>query len=103
MVIFYVLFDALQRIPSVNKGTHGRRRTNFCSCCVAFLPRTSSTRQSSALQEQKLVSFRLYDPDHRYLGDFQGGRLRRTGRTPIEDNAENHPNIYGQGVYSYVH
>ena len=90
-------------VPSVNKGTHGRRRTNFCSCCVAFLPRTSSTRQSSASQGQKLTSFRLSDPDHRYFGNLQGGRLRRTGRTLIEDNAENYRNIMVQGVCALVH
>ena len=90
-------------IPSVDKGTHGWKRANFCPCCVAFVPRTSSTRQSSALQGQKLTSFRLPDTDHRYSGDLQGGRLRRTGRTLIEDNAENHPNIMVQGVCPFVH
>ena len=90
-------------IPSVDKGTHGRRRANFCPCFVAFLPRTSSTRQSSASQGQKLTSFRLSDPDHRYFGNLQGGRLRRTGRTLIEDNAENYRNIMVQGVCALVH
>ncbi len=51
-------------IPSVYKGTHGRKRTSFCPCCVAFIPHTSSMRQSSALHGQKLISFRLFDPDH---------------------------------------
>ena len=90
-------------IPSVDKGTHGRRRANFCPCFVAFLPRTSSTRQSSASQGQKLTSFRLSDPDHRYFGNLQGGRLRRTGRTLIEDNAENYRNIMVQGVCALVY
>ncbi len=91
------------QLPSVDKGTHGRRRANFCPCFVAFLPRTSSTRQSSASQGQKLTSFRLSDPDHRYSGHLQGGRLRRTGRTLIEDNAENDRNIMVQGVCPLVH
>ncbi len=90
-------------IPSVNKGIHGRKRIHFSLCRVAFIPRTSSTRQSSALQRLKWISFRLFDPVHRYLSDFQGGRLRRTGRTPIEDNVENHSNIMEQGVYPLVH
>ena len=41
-------------------------------------------------------------PDHRYSGDLQGGQLRRTGRTLIEDNAGNHPNIMVQGVCAHV-
>ena len=85
-------------VPSFDKVTHGRIRTNFCPCCVTFVPRTSSTRQLSALQERKFVSFRLFDPDHRNFPDFQGGRLRRTGRTPIEDNTENQENFMVQGV-----
>ena len=84
-------------IPSVDKGTHGRRRANFFFCFVAFFPRTSSTRQSSALQGQKLTSFRLSDPDHRYSGNLQGGRLRRTERTLIEDNADKLPEYHGSG------
>ncbi len=93
----------IESLPSVDKGTHGRRRTNFCPCFVTFLPRTSSTRQSSASQGQKLTSFRLSDPDHRYFGNLQGGRLRRTGRTLIEDNAENYRNIMVQGVCALVY
>ena len=56
-------------VPSVDKGTHGRRRANFCPC----------------------------------FGNLQGGRLRRTGRTLIEDNAENYRNIMVQGVCALVH
>ena len=87
----------------MDKGIHGRKRIYFSLCRVAFIPRTSSTRQSSALQRLKWISFRLFDPVHRYLSDFQGGRLRRTGRTPIEDNTENRSNIMEQGVYPLVH
>ncbi len=86
-----------QIVPSFDKVTHGRIRANFCSCCVTFTPRTSSTRQSSALQERKFAPFRLFDPDHKNLPDFKGGRLRRTGRTLIEDNAENRTNFMVQG------
>ena len=35
--------------------------------------------------------------------DFQGRRLKRTGRTLIEDNAENHQNYAVQGVFPLVH
>ncbi len=85
-------------VPSIDKVTHGRIRANFCSCCVTFAPRTFSTRRSSALQGRKFVPFRLFDPDHRDLFGFQGGRVRRTGRTPIEDNDENRANLMVQGM-----
>ncbi len=57
-VMAAAVFILMVNLPSVNKGTHGRRRINFCSCRVTFLSRTSSTRQSSALQEQKLILLR---------------------------------------------
>ncbi len=61
----FSVFGNRMLLPSVDKGTHGRKRVNFCPCCVAFVP--------------------------------------RTGRTLIEDNAGNHPNIMVQGVCALVH
>ena len=46
-----------------------------------------------ALQGTKFISFRLCDLNHEDFRDLQGRRLRRTGRTPIEDNAANRENI----------
>ena len=51
----------------------------------------------------KSAPSRLADSSRRNFGDFQGRRLRRTGRTPIEDNAENHRNCAAWSVLPLVH
>lgn len=38
-----LFLEIRSKLPSFDKVAHGRIRTNFCSCCVTFIPRTSST------------------------------------------------------------
>ena len=52
---------------------------------------------------QKSSPFRLVDSKRRNFSDLQGRRLRRTGRTPIEDNTVNHGNYTVWSVLSLVH
>ncbi|MCI8598192.1 MAG: hypothetical protein HFJ10_07110, partial [Lachnospiraceae bacterium] len=49
-----------EHVPSLDKGIHGRKRVNFVTCGVTFNRRTSSTPLSSALQDAKFTSFRLF-------------------------------------------
>ena len=46
---------------------------------------------------------RLVDSNRRNFRDLQGRRLRRTGRTPIEDNTVNHGNYTVWSVLPLVH
>ena len=52
---------------------------------------------------QKSSPFRLVDSNRRNFSDLQGRRLRRTGRTPIEDNTVNHGNYTVWSVLPPVH
>lgn len=104
MISCYAAFMIFGGIFSVSvQGAIRSVKAVLRSHCVIFTLRTSSTHRSNALQGHRTALSRLCDPDRRDFRSFQGGRLRRTGRTPIEDNTENPENLKVLGVWPPVH
>ena len=66
-MLFYILlflcrYFFVQHFYSVNaQGDNTVDKGLFCLFCITFIPRTSCTRQSSALKRQKSTPFRLRD------------------------------------------